>query len=303
MVGRGRALLALLTGRAEESYEDFVLRTTVGGSLPPPVSNGTAETPCSARLNATLAFAKRVPKRAENYGDPAWPLQPCTDMCRFRRGDPVSRTALAPLLGLVLLGADGFEPARFSRGPMPPPLQQTVGWSEVFLEVSVSAAGRVDGIEALRASEPLAQILRAVVEQWYFEPASEDGDTIKGQVLVAAVYRPATLFDTPSVGVPARDIAQASERIPYPLFTPPPPYPPTALGNGIVLVEVLVGSKGDVRAATVVGKSGTAFDVSAIRSATRWRFRPARRDRAPVPVYAYLVFGFRQPVVFGKPPR
>lgn len=210
---------------------------------------------------------------------------------------------LAAVFSLIVVGAGDFKPGRFSGGPVPLPLQQTVGRAEVFLEVSVSAAGTVYRIEMLRAVEPLAGVLRAAVAQWTFEPAMQDGEAIESQILVAAVYRPATLFNTPGLGAPPKDLAQASERIPFPTSTPAPSYPPTALGNGVVLVEALVGPDGGVRTATALRSSGRSFDSSAIQSAVRWRFRPARRSGSPVPAVAYLVFGFRQPIVPATRPR
>lgn len=76
---------------------------------------------------------------------------------------------------------------------------------------------------------------------------------------------------------------------------PPPSYPPTALGDGVVLVEVLVGTGGEVRTARVVRSSGAGFNSSATRSTVRWRFQVGRNG--PAPTLAYLIFGFRQPVV------
>ncbi len=47
---------------------------------------------------------------------------------------------------------------------------------------------------------------------------------------------------------------------------------------------------------TVV-RSRSGFDIAAVNAARRWRFRPATRDGQPVRSVAYLVFGFREPVV------
>lgn len=206
-------------------------------------------------------------------------------------------------VGLTLLVAEDLQLARFARGTVPLPAAQTVGWQEVVLEVSVNAAGGVDKIETLRATEPLARILRETVGGWSFQPA-RDGDTaVTSQVLVAALYRPAALYNTPSLGTPPIDRAPASDRVPFPTLTPPPPFPPTTLGDGAVLVEVLVSAGGQVLAALVLQSTGRGFNQGALRAAERWRFRPGRRDGMPVQTYAYVVFGFRQPVIAGPPPR
>lgn len=207
----------------------------------------------------------------------------------------------AAAFSLTLLATEGFTPARFSHGQAPLPPQQTVGWAEVFLQVSVSAAGRVQAVETLRATEPLATLLRSAVESWIFQPAMQEGRAEESEVLVAAIYRPATLFNTPSLGKPSRDLSHASEQIPFPTLAPSPSYPPRAISDGVVVVEALVARDGGVRAATVVRSSGTGFNAGAVQAAVRWRFRPARRGDVSVPAFAYLIFGFRQPVI--PPPR
>jgi TonB family protein len=213
------------------------------------------------------------------------------------------RQLLVCVISVTTLVAADFQPARFSSGSLPLPPQQAIGWLEVVMQVTVGAAGVVESIEALRATEPLAGILRPAIDRWRFEPALEDGHAVGSQVLVAAVYRPATFFNTPSLGEPPRDLAPPSRGIPFPTFAPAPAYPPRALGDGVVLLELLVGMSGEVRTAHIMRSSGTGFNSIAMRTAARWQFRPARRGGGPVPAFAYLIFGFRQPVVADPRPR
>ena len=63
-----------------------------------------------------------------------------------------------------------------------------------------------------------------------------------------------------------------------------------------MLVEVTVDGAGAVKDARVIG-SAPPFDQAAIDAARRWRFRPARVDGHATAGYAYLVFGFPQPVI------
>jgi TonB family protein len=210
---------------------------------------------------------------------------------------------LACVIGFTVFAAQDFRPARFSSGSLPLPPPQVVGWSEVVLHATVSAAGVVEKVAALRGTEPLTGILLAAVDEWRFEPAMLAGERVNAQVLVAAVYRPPTLLNTPGLGQPPRDLTAPSGEAPFPTVTSPPAYPANALGDGVVLVEVLVGTSGEVKAATVIRSSGTGFNSSAIQAATEWRLRPALREKVPVPSFAYLVFGFRQPVVVTRPRR
>jgi hypothetical protein len=77
--------------------------------------------------------------------------------------------------------------------------------------------------------------------------------------------------------------------------SPPPRYPPLAVGDAIVLVEVLVGLDGRVREAQIIsGASG--FHEASLDAAQGWLFRPARWNAQVVESYAYLIFGFRAPI-------
>jgi protein TonB len=65
-------------------------------------------------------------------------------------------------------------------------------------------------------------------------------------------------------------------------------YPPQALRAGIegaVKLRLVVDEQGSVREATVVSDPGYGLGPAAARAAKRWfRFRPARKDGAPVAV-------------------
>ena len=68
-----------------------------------------------------------------------------------------------------------------------------------------------------------------------------------------------------------------------------------------MLVELLVDVDGGVLETRVV-EGAPAFGQASLEAARQWSFRPARWNGAPVQAYAYLVFGFREPVVAGRRP-
>jgi TonB family protein len=204
------------------------------------------------------------------------------------------------LLAAVALGgtflAGPVELPRFRSGAPPTVPAHAVGWGDVRLEAVVSDGGSVGGIRTLRASPPFTDALRNAVAGWRFDPARTKAGPVEAHVLVAGLFRPRVLYDTPAPGRPPADVAAPSARIPAPVDIPTPAYPARAIGDGFVIMEVLVGEDGAVREARVAASSGTGFEASARRAASNARFRPARRDGAPAPGRAYLVFGFRQPV-------
>jgi TonB family protein len=182
------------------------------------------------------------------------------------------------------------------------------------LRVSVSAAGSVAEIATLDGTEPLASALRTAVASWRFEPALEANKAIASHVLVAAVYRPPALYNTPGFHAarpvdsdPALASPKRSERgpdrAPVPTTMEAPAFPVNALGDGVALVELLVDVDGNVRAAAIAQSSGSGFNASALDAARRWQFRPATREGDPVEGFAYVLFGFRQPVTLGTAGR
>jgi TonB family protein len=169
----------------------------------------------------------------------------------------------------------------------------------VLLEIEVGNDGKVVKGATLRSTPPFTELLVEAVRSWRFEPAEERGQEVESAVLVAGMFRPPTLMG-PTVGEPPEDVSTPSSTIPVPYTMTPPVYPPKALADRVVLVEVAIESDGTVEAARAV-RSVAGFDEAATRAALQWKFRPARRDGRPVPSFAYIVFGFRQPVTPPKP--
>ena len=189
-----------------------------------------------------------------------------------------------------------FVPARLLSGALPPNLSPlVVPRIEETLEVVVDATGRVLTMTPLRASPLPADPLTPTVAGWGFQPATDRGLSVQSRVLLAAIFRPAQMYDTPTFGDPPVDLRAPSDEIPFPIVTQTPLYPPLAVGDAIVLVEVLVGIDG--RAQQPRKFAGTAgFDQAALDAAARWSFRPARWNGRAVEAYAYLLFSFRSPV-------
>jgi TonB family protein len=172
---------------------------------------------------------------------------------------------------------------------------------EEILQVAVDVTGGVAQMTPLRASPLPSDLLKPAVAGWRFQPAVDRGRVVPSRVLVAAIFRPPQLDNSPTLGNPPVDLAAPSDEIPFPVATETPVYPPLAVGEGVVLVEVLVGVDGRIRQPRIAAGTG-AFDQAALDAVARWSFRPARWNGRAVEVYAYLIFGFRRPVVIGPPP-
>jgi TonB family protein len=185
---------------------------------------------------------------------------------------------------------------------------QAVAGGEVFVQATVTNAGLIGDVTVLRTSPTFAPNVLEAVRGWRFQPAEQRAPTtprdpravvteaVESTVLVACVFRPPTL-NTPTVGDPPKNVGTAADDVAFPLRTVTPLYPPLAVGDGTVLVQVTVGVDGNVVAAAIV-RSAPVFDASALSAARGWTFRPARIHGRVEETFAYLVFAFRQPVTF-----
>lgn len=205
----------------------------------------------------------------------------------------------------VLVAQEAFTAARLESGTVPAQPRQVLGGGQVLIEVTVSRGGQVSQLANLRTTPPFTDLVLDVVRGWTFRPAEqaqEDGtvDAVESKVLVAAMFRPPTLLNTPGVGEVPRDVGSPSEEVPFPTAIAEPFYPPGALGERVVLLEVEVRADGTVRGLRVV-RSGAGFDQTATDALAQWRFRPARRNGEAIAAFAYVIFGFQQPVT--TPPR
>jgi TonB family protein len=215
--------------------------------------------------------------------------------------------AMVVLPGSPPVGAQaGFISARYLSGDLPVPPALVVSGGEVFLEVLVAVDGRVNSIRTLRTTPPFTDAVIKAVRSWQFKPAMEPAEPAPGQtappirpvagpVFVAAMFAPPVLMG-PTLGQPPRDVLAASDETPVPIGAKPAAYPPRALGDGTVLVEVTINEAGLLTDAQIK-VSSPAFDAAAMTAARSWSFRPARRHGNAVTTHAYLLFAFRQPVL------
>ena len=216
--------------------------------------------------------------------------------------------SLVLALALAPAAPAEFTPARLASGESPFVPVESVGWAQGTVEATVTPDGSVRSVDTLSSGSPFADGVASAVRGWHFTPATVTGDQgeaegVDTHVLVVGLLRPPEL----EASTPAPlTMPRTSPDVPRPVKLMPPSYPPLALGNGLVVVEVSVNERGKVTSASVV-RSAAGFDGAALDAVHEWRFDPARRDGVPVASVAYLVFGFRAPIVVKKqqpePPR
>lgn len=201
---------------------------------------------------------------------------------------------IATLLLLALQSTAGsFQPAQLESGEVKAPPWGTAVAGTAALELTVDASGAVTAIAVLDDLEPFTSLLREVAVGWRFRPATEGGKAVESRVLIGGLFRPAMLL-FPDPGPPADLAREPSDDVPFPTDIEVAPYPPTATGSAMLLVEVSVDAKGRVTNARCTGQR-SPFAAAAENAARHWTFRPAHRKGRAVPGNVYAVFTFPAP--------
>jgi hypothetical protein len=230
----------------------------------------------------------------------------CSAVC-VRSSNRIS----AALVALILSAAVGAATEQRLTSPrlrehhLPARIPQASGGGEVVLELTVDPLGAVSRIERIRVTPPYAGLVLNSAAQWRFEPATVEIEgrarSISASVLVVAVFRPASFYAGPAPGVPPQEPAAPSPWLPRVESVVMPAYPPTAIGDRIVLVEIEMSGHAKPRAYRIVGpRSG--FDTAALDAVRSWRFGAPTLD-VPDPLFVYAMVGFRVPLVPVSPRR
>jgi len=90
-------------------------------------------------------------------------------------------------------------------------------------------------------------------------------------------------------------MAQSATEPPVPVRTVPPEIPQDfarAGGSGLVTVNFLVDEQGAVQDARVEKTTSPDLDASALKAVKKWKFKPAKKDGAPVAIRVTIPIKF-----------
>jgi TonB family protein len=201
---------------------------------------------------------------------------------------------MMPWGGITLAGAllgVAAEPPRLVRGSVTAAPWGAHSAGIAAYEVVLDEDGAVRSAEPVQDLEPYGPRLRAdLLSSWAFDPAREQGRPVGARVLVLGVFLPASL----QVRRPERPRyreTSAPAALPWPTEMVVPPYPPTAIGAGTVIVEVDVSEQGAVASARTMPPAG-AFDGAARDAIRAWTFRPAAPQGRPLASRVFVVVSF-----------
>jgi len=174
-----------------------------------------------------------------------------------------------------------------------------IGGGEVVLELTVGANGGVTGIKQIRATPPYTDLVSDAAATWQFEAATMtvEGRTvpIAATVLVAAVFRPPSIYAGPAAGTPPQTTGVSSPRLPRVESMVMPAYPATSVGDAVVLIEIDMTRSAQPAGYRILGPV-SGFDDAALDAVRGWRFTAPRDPDVPERLFVYAIAGFRTPI-------
>ena len=219
----------------------------------------------------------------------------------------LAATLTAILLSTVVVAAEQVSTfPRLRDGRAPAEIPRAFGGGEVVLELTVDSEGGVERIDRVRATPPYLDFVVNAVASWRFTPATalidDQATTVAAPVLVAAVFRPPLVYAGPAPGPRPLVLGAVSPRVPSVEHVTLPAYPPTAVGDGVVVVEIEMSRRAEPRNYRIVGP-GSGFDDAALDAVRVWKFGPPQASDLPEPIFAYAVLGFRALLTLPAHPR
>lgn len=199
------------------------------------------------------------------------------------------------------LESSGYTSVRIKRPkvikklpPQYPPEVAALGIEgAVDVVVWVDAKGNPKHTRVTRSDNPLLnQAAMDSVRQWKFRPGSSDGTKMDMDVPVEVVFSlTAEEQKMAEVGLPEKSPVR-------PVYQVPPDYPIDAelvALAGEVVVEFVVGEKGEVQNPQVVKTTHSVFNEAALQAIKQWGFVPARENGHPKASRMRVPFVFKQP--------
>jgi TonB family protein len=175
-----------------------------------------------------------------------------------------------------------------------------IGGGEVAVDVTVDTGGAVTAVAPLRATPPFTDLVVNTVRGWRFQPATavveKQAKPAEGHVLVVGVFRPPQVYSTPARGEPVKVVGKPSPEVPQPGTHPVPlSYPPRAVRDGTVLIEIELTAAGVARGHRVMSPA-SPFDSAALEAVKTWRFGFPAKPTGATQLWVYAIVGFREPI-------
>ena len=175
------------------------------------------------------------------------------------------------------------------------------GGRVVTLAVNLDDGGNIINVQVLRDVPTLTTPALVAVHGWTYAAASLNGKHVPAALLVNVVFDPPFL-QMQNVPLTPADAFQPPDPKATP-YAPPqllaatyPPYPSGGLVGGAVVLDVVVGSRGDISKVTVI-RAVPTLTVAALPALKAWKFAAAVYEQTPVAAKVVVAMVYRKPVI------
>jgi TonB family protein len=167
----------------------------------------------------------------------------------------------------------------------------------VSVNLNIGADGSVQQVNVVNDVPPLTSAVQTAVASWQFNAATVKGQTVAGIVPVVVAFNP---FNPSGVGLPGQSF-QSSGNAASGDFQPAvcqsasyASYPPNTVASGTVVLQVHVGSGGQVGNVQVLRGKGVLANPS-VAAVKLWTFAPATYKGNAVGSDVVVAFVFASP--------
>jgi TonB family protein len=151
-------------------------------------------------------------------------------------------------------------------------------------------AGGVKNVKILSGDGPFVNSCKSALEKWHTDSKLESDE------LIIVHFRQPYLF---YLSNPREEIhaAKPKKSLPYPIYIVQPSYPPDALAQGSVVLQLDISAEGQISDVHIVKSLGVLTQTS-IDAVRQWKFAPARDTRGNATAsHAYAVLVYRFPLI------
>jgi TonB family protein len=166
----------------------------------------------------------------------------------------------------------------------------------VTLQVNLDGNANIQNIQVVRDVPPLTSAAQTAEQGWSFTAGTSG---VPSSIQVTAVFNP---FNPAGVGLPSPGLGPvagggSAPYIPAQVMSASyATYPPNTTAFGTVVLDVRIGSGGDVKRVNVV-HGVAALTGSAITAVKTWGFSPAKRNGKAVDSHTVVAFVFPSPAL------
>ena len=198
-------------------------------------------------------------------------------------------------LMLALLLQAGLEPPRLLQiAPLDHPLN-IIGNSWVVTDLQITTDGKVPIVAVMQGLSPFREIVLTSVHRWGFAPARLNEVPVDSRAMVIVLFRDRNMFSgvTPTFQQRPKN---PMHHPPIPVRLTDPGYPANSIGEGAVILELLISPTGDVHNLRVISDApGLARSTTA--AVVSWEFIPAKRDGVAVPGIVIAAVSYLRPTL------